>query len=154
MKKLVLGAALALAMSGCTTRLVDFTIISSKNIDLSRGAEFKRSKERVNGEDMAHIIIIIPTGMPNAKEAMDRAIESVPGAVALLDGVITQEFFWFPYIYGYSKFIVEGTPLIDPKLLANHVQDDIYRMVTLNKDGSVKAVKALSKHEFEALAKG
>ena len=154
MKKLVLGFALAMAISGCTTRLVDFTIISSKTIDLSRGAEFKRGKERVNGEDMAHIIIFIPTGIPNAKEAMDRAIESVPGAVALLDGVITQEFFYFPYIYGYSKYIVEGTPLIDPKLLANHVQDDVYRMVTLNKDGSVKAVKVLSKPEFDALAKG
>lgn len=153
MKKLMLGAALVLAMTGCTTRLMDFTIISSKNMDLSRGAEFKRGKARVAGEDMAHIIIIIPTGIPNAKEALDRAIESVPGAVALLDGVITSEFFFFPYIYGYSKYIVEGTPLIDPKLLANHVEDDVYRMVTLSKDGSVKAVKILSKHEFDSLAK-
>lgn len=107
----------AIAVSGCSNRIADFTIISSKNVDMSRGAEFKRSSQRVSGEDVKHIIIFIPTGQPNAKEAMDRAIEKVPGAIALMDGVVTQEFFWIPYIYGQSKFVVEGTPLIDPILL-------------------------------------
>jgi len=42
--------------------IADFTIISTKNIDLSRGAEFIRSDKRVEGEDKKYIIIIIPTG--------------------------------------------------------------------------------------------
>ncbi|HOO40537.1 MAG TPA: hypothetical protein PK425_11115 [Syntrophales bacterium] len=106
----------SLAITGCTTRLTDFTIISTKNIDLSRGAEFIRGENRVTGEDTKHIIIFIPTGVPSPKEATDKAIENVPGAVALLDGVLEQEMFYFPYVYGYSTYRVKGTPLIDPKL--------------------------------------
>jgi hypothetical protein len=106
-------------ISGCSQRVADFTIISSKNIDLSKGADFKRGPTRVHGEDLKHIIII-PAGHPNAKEAMDNAIESVPGAVALLDGVLNHNFWYIPYIYGQESYDVEGTPLIDPLLLKNY----------------------------------
>lgn len=116
MKKLTLLAAAAVLLSGCTHRYMDFTTISSKNMDMSRGAEFERGTKRVIGEDKAHIIVFIPTGQPNPKEALDRAIESTPGAVALQDGVITQKFWWIPYIYGQTSVEVEGTPLIDPRL--------------------------------------
>jgi hypothetical protein len=116
LKKLTLLAAAVVLLSGCTQRYIDFTTISSKNMDMSRGAEFERGTQRVVGEDMSHIIVFIPTGQPNAKEALDRAIEGTPGAVALLDGVITHKFWWIPYIYGQSSIEVEGTPLIDPRL--------------------------------------
>ncbi|MDO9160903.1 MAG: hypothetical protein Q8N35_06220 [Methylococcaceae bacterium] len=85
-------------------------------MDLSRGADFTRSPNRTKGEDRKSIIILFPTGVPNAKEAMDKAIESVPGAVGLVDGVITQHSWYIPYIYGESWVEVEGTPLIDPAL--------------------------------------
>jgi hypothetical protein len=106
----------ATIITGCTHRLTDFTIISSKNIDLTRGAEFVRAPVRVTGKDTKSIIVIIPTGEPNVKEAMDRAIESTPGAIGLLDGVITSESWYIPYIYGEASYTVEGTPLIDPNL--------------------------------------
>lgn len=115
MKKFIAFVGL-LALTGCTTRLTDFTIISTKNIDLSRGAEFVRGTTRVEGEDTKHIIIFIPTGTPSPKEAVDKAIESTSGAVALLDGVLEHEFFYFPYVFGYTTYRVKGTPLIDPKL--------------------------------------
>jgi hypothetical protein len=114
---LVMGIAL-IAVAGCTTRLVDFTLISTKNVDLSRGADFKRAPTRVEGIDKIHIIVFVPTGVPNMKEAIDRAIESVPGAVAILDGVLSQRAWYIPFIYGQSMYVVEGTPLIDPALLA------------------------------------
>lgn len=150
-------ALLALTMSlmvGCTTRLVDFTVISSKNVDLSRGAEFKRHNSRVTGEDLARVIIFIPTGTPNAKEALDRAIESVPGAVALLDGVLTYEWFYIPYIYGESKYIIEGTPLIDPRLrsASSPIEEKGYQFVYLNKDGEIAKVLKVSKEVFELQA--
>ncbi|MGX2041213.1 hypothetical protein ACWJKU_13935 [Methylocaldum sp. MU1018] len=116
MKKTILLILSATLLSGCATRLADFTMMSSKNIDLSRGANFKRGASRVTGDDTKHIIIFIPTGQPNVKAAMDKAIESVPGAVALLDGTITQKAWYIPYIYGQSSFVVEGTPLIDPAI--------------------------------------
>jgi hypothetical protein len=106
----------SIALLGCSQRVLDFTVVSSKNVDLSKGADFKRGTARVKGEDMRHIIVFIPTGQPSAKTAMDKAIESTPGAVALADGVITSNAWWIPYIYGQTKFEVEGTPLIDPNI--------------------------------------
>jgi len=94
--------------------LVDFTAISTKNVDWSRATSFERGKARVKGKDIAHIIIVIPTGIPNMKEAVDRAIESVPGGVALLDGVLYHKWFYIPPLYGQSWYVIEGTPLIDP----------------------------------------
>lgn len=120
MKKLTAIILLAMGLSGCSQRMIDFTMISSKNIDLSRGAEFTRSPKRVKGEDRKRIIIFIPTGQPNAKEAMDKAIESVPGAVGLVDGVITSHSWYIPYIYGEAWYEVEGTPLVDPALLKSY----------------------------------
>lgn len=117
MKKLVMLAVAILCLSGCTHRFVDFTAISSKNVDLTRSADFKRGAKRVIGKDTSHVIVFFPVGNPNAKEALDRAIESQPGAVALLDGVVTTNWWYIPYIYGQSSVIVEGTPLIDPKLV-------------------------------------
>ncbi len=63
-----------------------------------------------------YLIVIIPTKAKiDVKEALDQAIQSVPGAVALVDGVIYHEFDY--YILGaYEAFMVEGTPLIDPSL--------------------------------------
>jgi len=105
MRKLLLLMC-GLLLSGCTTRLTDFTVISTKNIDLTRGSEFTRMNSRVEGEDRKHIIVIFPTGEPNAKEATDKAIESTSGTIALLDGVLESEFFYFPYI------VVTDMPLI------------------------------------------
>lgn len=147
---LALIIAVATVFSGCTTRLVDFTVISSKNIDLSRGAEFKRHISRVEGEDLVHIIVFVPTGIPNAKEALDKAIESVPGAVALLDGVITRKWFYIPWIYGQDKFVVEGTPLIDPRLKMAEMSSR-YNIVRINKAGNVESVTPVTQEEFERI---
>jgi len=108
---------MVLVASGCTTRLTDFTVISTKNIEWSKAGTYKRATTRTTGKDTSYIIIFIPTGQPNMKEAIDRAIEPVPGAVALVDGVLYSNFWYIPYIYGESSYVVEGTPLIDPSLI-------------------------------------
>jgi len=108
----------AMVLAGCaqTTRIGDFTIISSKNIDLSKGANFKRGTNRVVGKDLIHGGGFRGPAAPNMKTAIDRAIESVPGTVALVDGVISQVMGSFSFGY-----MVEGTPLIDPSLLENSI---------------------------------
>lgn len=149
MKKIAIPLTLMAAMctAGCSTRLVDFTIISSKNVELDRAGTFERAKNRVKGTDMVHWIIIIPTGVPNAKEAMDRAIESVPGAVALVDGVITSKFFYIPYIYGQQSYVVEGTPLIDPKL-ASLWTSGSHLITRLDKKGNVESTESVTEAEY------
>lgn len=140
-------------LSGCVTRLADFTLISTKNIDLTRGASFKRAQSRVTGQDIVSIIIIIPTGVPNMKTAIDKAIESVPGAIALVDGVLSQKVWYIPYIFGQSGYVVEGTPLIDPALnTAAGLQSN--RIISrLDSKGNVIETKYVSKTEYEAFKK-
>lgn len=154
MKKMMLGVALAATMTGCASQVVGFTMLSNKSIDLSRAAEFKRGTAPVSAEDTVHIIVIIPTGAPDAGEALSRALASVPGAVALLDGTISSEIFYIPYIYGYSKYVVEGTPLIDPRLQASKTPvDGSYHLVVLDRHGDVKQVKPLTHDEFDAMTR-
>lgn len=114
----VFMAFLVVTLSGCVSvnRIGDFTIISSKNIDLTRGANFKRGATRVKGVHMVSTSGFTAVVAPNMKEAIDNAIESSPGTVALLDGVISQRI--TPFTTGY---VVEGTPLIDINLLADSI---------------------------------
>ncbi|WP_224959401.1 hypothetical protein [Geomonas subterranea] len=119
----ILLLMMSMFLFGCTSRITDFTILSTKSMDLSRSAEFVRTEKRVEGEDTKYIIVIIPTGIPNVKESVDRAIENEPGAVALLDGVIEHEAFYFPYIFGFETFRAKGTPLTDPKRMASKSTD-------------------------------
>lgn len=136
-------------LSSCSHRILDFTLISSKNVDLSRGASFVRGKYRVQGNDVAHFIFIIPTGTVSVKEALDRAIETTPGCIALLDGVIYQKNLMFIF-YGQQKIIVEGLPLIDPGLAENTTSAPIYRKIKFNKNGDVEEIEDLSSFEYIA----
>jgi len=132
---------------GCTTRLTDFTVLSTKNVDLSKMSSFTRGLSRVQGEDLIFWIIFIPTGNPNFKEAVDRAIQTVPGAVALVDGVAFQKSWWF--IFGQTGFMVEGTPLIDPSLTGQRSQlQSNYILSFYNPQTKQQEVKYLDKETF------
>lgn len=136
------------ALSGCMRRMVDFTMISTKNVDLSKAGTFQRAKSRVTGIDMIHVVLV-PIGVPNMKEAIDKAIESVPGGVALVDGVITYK--WIDVvIYGQRSYVVEGTPLIDPALAAS-IFDGEYVVTILDKMGHVKESTLLTKDQYNVL---
>jgi hypothetical protein len=140
----------AVILAGCTTRLVDFTVISTKNIEWNRANEYRRLSDRVEGEDLVHWIIIIPTGVPSLEEAVDEAIESVPGAVALLDGVLLSKFWWIPYVYGQQSYIVEGTPLVDPQL-AGDWNRGRHLVTYIETDGSLRDTRSVSGEEYLAL---
>jgi hypothetical protein len=140
-----------LILSSCSHRFLDFTLISSKNVDFSKATTFERGKDRVEGKDMVRWIIVFPTGTVNVKEALDRAIESTPGCVALLDGVIYMKFWYIPYIYGMQSATVEGTPLIDPSLAFNSTGMPTFGKIELNKNGEIKSVESISNTEYYAL---
>ena len=149
-KTLFFISVMVLVAAGCTTRLTDFTAISTKNIDWSKAETYQRATTRTTGKDTTYIIIIIPTGSPNMKEAIDRAIESVPGAVALVDGVLYHNSWYIPYIYGESSYVVEGTALIDPELVGS-VMDSQYLVTYMDKNGNVKRMQKVSKSEYEVM---
>ena len=151
--KIFLALSALFLITGCSYRVMDFTLVSSKNVELSKFPDYKRGSDRVTGEDSKPIIIIFPTGRPDGKEAIDKAIESTPGAVALVDGVMTYKYFYIPYIYGEYTYVVEGTPLIDPELAKaeelNKIKD--YSVCLFNNDGELKKTVQLNKDEYYSL---
>jgi hypothetical protein len=117
-------------LNGCTSRLIDFTIISTKNIDLSKSSMYQVGKTKIKGTDLSHWIIIIPTKVKiTPQEAIDKAIESTPGCVALLNGIVYRKFWYIPCIYGQQSYVIEGIPLIDPDLVNNANNVPTYKKI-------------------------
>lgn len=107
-----MAAVILLVASSCSSRLMDFTIISTKSLPIGyQPTNFSKAPIKVKGVDKVHFFLFIPLGSPpDLKKAIDNAIEQYPGAVALADGVVKSEFMDF-FFYGQSGYIVEGTPL-------------------------------------------
>lgn len=104
----------ALVVSGCTTRLGDFTVASSQNVrNLEYGLSGK-GKTTVSGESCIHTVVIFPIGSFNARiqRAMDDAIKN--GQAAGIDGDILvnariDNSAWvIPLIYGQNCITVSG----------------------------------------------
>ena len=104
---LLLVSCSCIFLAGCTTRLVDFTAISTKNVKLPKTGIGSRTE----GKDCVYMILGIPTGVPNMKEAIDRAIESAGREYdALVDGVLFHTF-WTAILIGEICYKIEGTPI-------------------------------------------
>lgn len=106
MKKLILG--LALLVSACTTTHGTFTVMSNKivdikNFDINKAERIKNTE----GEETAHIILIIPTGVPTITGAMNDLFSKTDTDV-MTDVTLKRRFFWIPYIYGQDSWIVSG----------------------------------------------
>ncbi|QXY82496.1 hypothetical protein EWI73_00170 [Salmonella bongori] len=108
MKKFVFFALGALLLSGCSARVADMTVASTKNYNLNANKFVKGA--RVIGEDSAPVFIF-PLGVPNVKTAMDRAIEKDRCAVALSDVVVTH--YNYSFLVGKFGYKIEGTQIID-----------------------------------------
>lgn len=106
-------AALTLLVNSCSFRIADFTFLSSKNVDMNHAAGYTTSvNDRKQGQDSAHIIIFIPTGEADYKEALDKAIEqNGPSCVGLANAKVESGGWYIPYVYGYFWCSVEGDPV-------------------------------------------
>lgn len=111
MKKHLIMVLGVLLLSGCTARVADMTLASTKNISLN-GTHFAKG-QRVAAED-SYPVILFPAGIPSVKTAMDRAIERNRCAVGLTDLVVTQ--LNHAFIFGRIGVRVEGNLLLDRSL--------------------------------------
>lgn len=100
-----------IGLSGCSIRMMDLTVGSSKNFDINSGNLQKG--ERITGEDSVPMFLMIPFGAPNMKEAVDSAIEKDHCAVGLSDMVITQNNHTLLMLIGSFGYEVEGNLIID-----------------------------------------
>jgi len=112
-KRLVVSAVLSLAVllaSGCSVRVADLTLVSTKNIDLTDAKLDSKKGQRQKGEDCKfNLLGLIPFGLPNMEQAVDRALEAGKGNV-MVDEVTEYKNTWF-VIGGLSCIVVEGTVL-------------------------------------------
>lgn len=108
MKKALAVVVGVIMLAGCSSRVADLTVASTKNYNLNSNNFIKGA--RVTAEDAAPVVLF-PLGIPNVKTAIDRAIEKNRCSVALSDVVVTQ--FNHSFLIGKFGFIVEGTEIID-----------------------------------------
>lgn len=112
MKKAMLAVLLgAVVASGCTVRVADMTVASTKNYNLNSSKFIKG--ERVVGEDN-YPVVLFPLGFPNIKAAMDNAIQKDRCAVGLTDVVMSSVNHSF--LFGMIGYRVEGDLIIDASL--------------------------------------
>ncbi len=103
-----------LTASGCSQKLGDFTVLTTKNVDLSNFSTYTPTeRQEVRGEDVCHIVVCFPNKPygPNFKDAVDIALEE-NNAYMLANAVLRYDFFYIPLIYGQEKFTVEGEPVL------------------------------------------
>jgi lipid-binding SYLF domain-containing protein len=105
-KNLLMLALTVIFLSSCSARLVDFTVISSKNHSI----KFNMDEGKVTkGKSMGVFAI-----GANIKDAMDAALENAgPQYDVLVNGVVRSKSYPF-----YGGFEVEGTAVNSRKLIA------------------------------------
>ena len=121
-------AVVVMMLAGCTSTeaLGRFTIISSKNVELSRLAEMKRHHETLKTDNKSlnlKVFWFIQTRRISQsyelENALDAVVEQVPGGIALVDAQLSyyrkRGFLNFTHRWGY---IFEGTVLVDPQVSA------------------------------------
>jgi hypothetical protein len=102
-----LGALLGVCtLSGCTVRLADFTVATTRNTLITEGLP---TGPRTQGEDCVPVVLI-PLGQPNLKSALDNALDNAGAQYdAMRDVVISHSNHSF--LFGKVCFEVEGTPV-------------------------------------------
>lgn len=95
-------------LPACVVDHGDFTVLSNK---LIRTSDFDLSKadrkQGVEGREVDHIIIFIPTGQPTLEGAVDNALFNGQGDV-LTDASVESWGWYIPYIYGQMGWYVKG----------------------------------------------
>ena len=159
----ILGAAafafLALGLSGCasttTEELGRFTVISSKNVDLSRLGEMQRFPERTETKRFNTKVLFITHKISDSyvlENALDSALESIPGAVALVDAKIS-----YYTKGGFSKkwgYKFEGTALVDSNILGSTELPAENDTLFIISDEDTSVISFVSETDFNAAIDG
>ncbi len=105
-KNLFILSLTILLLSSCSARLVDFTVISSKNHSIKFNLDEGKATK---GKSMGFLAL-----GANIKDAMDEALENAgPQYDVLVNGVVRSKSYPF-----YGGFEVEGTAVNSRKLIA------------------------------------
>ncbi len=105
---LFLLVASCVLATGCYTRLADFTVVSTKTVQLQDlDLEGVDRAMNVTGLSIKQIFVIWPTGKADIEEAIDDALNKASGDL-LVDAVVYWKYWYIPLIYGQFGFKVTG----------------------------------------------
>jgi hypothetical protein len=107
----LLSLALALSLlclPACASRGADFTILSTKNVELSRvdlqNMEFSRN---IEASDSRFWFLFIPFGAaPDMEEAVDHCLEQ--GGGDFMTSAVVYESAWSVILFSYSDIRIKG----------------------------------------------
>ena len=140
MKKTILYIMASLFIFGCSQRLGDFSIMSTKNVDI--GANYVKVEKNVQGKDMKPIYVVFPTGYPSIESAIDDALKKVNDSVIMTDVVLTYRYFYIPYVYGEYVFEVEGDVWKKENIDVGEMLDNSEAIYTaIEKNGEITLIK-------------
>lgn len=107
MKRLLLIMGLVITLNACSTHITDFTMISTKNINIeNKNLDNLPKQKNIIGEDKKGIFVIIPFGRPTIQAAVNDALTKGNGDL-LVDASLDTEGWWF--IFGEFGYKVKGT---------------------------------------------
>jgi hypothetical protein len=128
MPKLIALLALAFVCAGCQTRVTRYSILSTRQVDVSRMQATNNPASPVDGKAGSLMLGKIPLsvrlladevtgrsyGNPHIDRALDRALAKSPGAVALADVVLYDTQASFPFLWDFRSCTVKGRPVVVP----------------------------------------
>jgi hypothetical protein len=160
-KKMVSGMlavvlTFSMFIAGCATRVGDFTLMSSKNVDLSAIGSYQRSAKNVKGSDTKlSMILFIPLNPTyDLKKALDKALSKIPGAEVIVDVRIDVR--KIPLLLvTFEGYVVSGTVLINPQVVdASETTADKPYLVMDTKDGKHFTKRYVNETEYQYLLAG
>lgn len=96
------------------------------------------------------MIVVVPTRKIRIDQAITNAIDAVPGCIALMDGTVESKFWFIPYLYGEVKYVIEATPVVDPKMASISNNFPRFGKVYIDDDGEVLTIESISESLFLA----
>jgi hypothetical protein len=110
---------------GCSQRIGDFTLISTKNVDI--GGKYKQVEGRFSGEDSRGVFLGIPLGNPNLKTAVDNCIQAGKGD--LISNAVLDFSFWTAIVWGEHKYTVTGDVWVKASMSDLHnKEEDLFEL--------------------------
>ena len=128
MPKLVALLALAFVCAGCQTRVTRYSLLSTREVDVSRMEIARAAATPVDGRAGSLMLGKIPVsvrgvadevtgtsyGNAHIDRALNRALAKSPGAVALADVVMHDTQASFPFLWDFRSCTVKGRPVVMP----------------------------------------
>lgn len=124
---------------GCSQRLGDFTVMSTKNVDIN--ANYVKVERNIKGKDMKPIIIVFQTGIPNIEEAIDDALNKVVDGAVMTDVSLKYRWFYIPYIYGEMTYEVVGDVWKKVDDTSSIITGDEEMYTAVEKNGEITLIK-------------